>query len=342
MSRLSVGLSGGDPVEMIGWAQRAEAAGFDAIWSSEMTGNPFIPLAAVASHTQRIQLGTSIALAFVRSPWVTALSALDLDLLSGGRFILGLGTGLKRLNERWHGVAYGRPAPHVKECIEAIRLIMEKAPSGQPIRYSGQYYDIDIQGWSRSAGPARERIPIYLAGLREGMVRTAAEVADGFLGHPICSLQWTRQVILPALAKGLASRQAAAGRHSHQDFHFCAGLCCAIDRDVRQARRAAAGSIAFYATVTAFEPLFLSHGFETALQAIHQAFLRGDTQAMLDAVSDEMIEAFAVAGTVDQVRKKVGLYGEVADSIALSWPEQFLPAEEAQAYREAVLAVFGR
>ena len=337
VSRLSVGLSGSDPEEAIRWAQRVEAAGFETLWATEVTGNPFISLAAIASHAQRIQLGTSIALAFVRSPWVTALTALDLDLVSSGRFILGLGTGLKRLNERWHGVAYGRPAPHVKECIEAIRLIMEKASRGEPIRYSGQYYSIDIQGWSRPVRPARERVPIFLAGLREGMVRTAGEVADGLLGHPICSHRWNREVILPALARGLE----CSGR-PRERFHFCAGLLCAIDGDVRRARRAAAGSIASFATVTAFEPLFLAHGFEGPLESIREAFLRGDSEAMVDGVTGEMIDTFAAAGDVDHVRKKVLLYGEMADSIALSWPEALIPSEQAEAYREAILSVFGR
>ena len=337
MTALSLALPTSDPADVVRWAQRAEAAGFQTVWASEMTGNPFISLAAVAGRTSRIQLGTSIALAFVRSPWVTALSALDLDALSGGRFVLGLGTGLKRLSERWHGVAYGKPAPHVKECIDVIRLIIERAPRGEAIRYAGQYYDIDIQGWSRPLAPVRPRIPIYLAGLREGMVRTAGEVADGLLGHPVCSPQWTRDVVLPAMALGLQR----SGRR-RQDFHFCAAALCAIGRDVREASRAAAASIAHYATVTAFEPVFLSHGFEAPLQAIHEAFLRGDTEAMIAAVSQEMVEAFAVAGTPDHVRKKVSIYGELADSLALSWPEHFLPSDEVEAYREAVLDLFGR
>jgi probable F420-dependent oxidoreductase len=318
------------------WAQRAETAGFQTVWASEMTGNPFISLAAVATGTSRVQLGTSIALAFVRSPWVTALSALDLDALSGGRFVLGLGTGLKRLSERWHGVAYGKPAPHVKECIDVIRLIIERAPRGEPIRYAGQYYDIDIQGWSRPLAPVRARIPIYLAGLREGMVRTAAEVADGLLGHPVCSPQWTRDVVLPAMALGLQR----SGRR-RKDFHFCAASLCAIGRDVREARRAAAASIAHYATVTAFEPVFLSHGFAGPLQAIHEAFLRGDPEAMIAAVSPEMVEAFAIAGAPDHVRKKASICSEVADSLALSWPEHFLPSEQVETYREAVIELFG-
>src|SRR4030067_156945 len=145
-----------------------------------------------------------------------------------------------------------------------------------------------MQGGSRPLAPARPRIPIYLAGLREGMVRTAGEVADGLLGHPVCSPQWTREELLPAMARGL---QRSGPRR--QDFHFCAAALCAIGRDARQARRAAAASIAHYATVTAFEPVFLSHGFDAPLQAIHDAFLRGDTGAMIAAVSPEMGEAFA-------------------------------------------------
>src|SRR2546425_9977849 len=149
MTRCSLGTSCGEAASLARMAAQAEAAGFETLWTSEMFHDPFLPLAAAASSTSRIGLGTSIALAFVRSPWVTALSALDLDVLSSGRFILGLGTGLKRLNERWHGVAYGKPTPHIRECVQVIRMITERAHTGEPIRFSGQYYDVDIQGWRR-------------------------------------------------------------------------------------------------------------------------------------------------------------------------------------------------
>ena len=231
-SRYSLSIAVAHADEVAAVAQRAEAAGFDSLWTSEMFHDPFLPLAAVAAGTSRIQLGTSIALAFVRSPWVTALSALDLDILSGGRFILGLGTGLKRLNERWHGVAYGKPTPHIKECIQLIRFITEKAHLGQPIRFSGQYYDVDIQGWRRPYAPVRSNIPIYLAGVREGMIRTAAQVADGLLGHPIYSLPWIRQVVLPSIARGLQE----AGRR-RQDFHLCLSVCCAVAKEDRKSTR---------------------------------------------------------------------------------------------------------
>lgn len=335
MSRYSLSLAVASAGGLADLARRAEAAGFQTLWTSEMFHDPFIPLAAAATATSTIGLGTSIALAFVRSPWVTALSALDLDLLSGGRFTLGLGTGLKRINERWHGVAYGKPTPHIRECVQAVRLIIERAYRGQPIRFSGQYYDVDIQGWRRPYAPLRESIPIYLAGVREGMIRTAAQVADGLLGHPIYSLPWIRRVVLPSIARGLQE----SGR-SRRDFHLCLTVCCAVGEDVGQARRAAAATIAFYATVRTYEPLFAD--FQPQVQRIHQALLRDDHQAMVEAVTEDMVDAFAVAGTPDQVRRKLAAYAELADSICLSPPDQLIDPQESEAYRERLLATFGR
>lgn len=337
MTRYSISLDGGDIPQMVRWAQRAEDAGFAGVWASELHYNPFVPLTVIATQTRRIALGTAIALAFVRSPWVTALSALDLDAVSGGRFILGLGTGIRRLNERWHGVAYGRPAPHVRECIEVVRLIMERAHSGGPLRYVGQYYDLEIQGWQRPQPPLRPRLPIYLAAVREGMVRTAGEVADGLLGHPVCSLRWAREVVLPNLGRGLQK----AGRE-RRGFDVCLSLCCAVSGDWRQARRAAAGEVAFYATARAFEPLFAVHGFEAQAERIRAAFLQGDVEGMLNAVSDEMVEAFTAAGTPDQVRRKVARYAELADSLALCGPTHFVAGDEAEAYMQGIFDLFAQ
>ncbi len=334
MSRYSLGVGIAPAEEIARLAGQAEDAGFGTLWAAEMSHEPFLPLAAAATSTSRIQLGTSIALAFVRSPWVTALSALDMDMLSGGRFILGLGTGLKRLNERWHGVAYGKPTPHIKECIQVIRLITENAHLGQPIRFSGQYYNLDIQGWQRPYTPQRQHIPIFLAGVREGMIRTAAEVADGLLGHAIYSLPWIRQTVLPSVARGLAQ----AGRERER-FHICLSVCCAVGKDRAAARRAAAATIAFYATVKTYEPLFAT--FPSEYRRIQEADLRGDTAAMVGAVSEEMIEAFAVVGTPEEARRKLEAYAELADSLCLVPPDQLIDPAETEVYRQALLATFG-
>jgi probable F420-dependent oxidoreductase len=299
-----------------------------------MFHDPFLPLASAAVATSRIGLGTSIALAFVRSPWVTALAALDLDAASGGRFTLGLGTGLKRFNERWHGVAYGKPTPHIREVVQIIRLIARNAHRGEPIRFRGQYYDLDIQGWQRPAHPVREQFPIYLAGVREGMIRTAAGVADGLLGHPIYPLRWIRDVVVPSLARGLQEADRA-----RDDFRLCLGVCCAIDSDEASARRAAAATIAFYATVNTYEPLF--SGFPAEVQSIQAAAVRNDTQAMVDAVSDAMVDTFAVVGRVDAVRKKLAAYADLADSVILSPPDQLIDPAEAERYRLGIIEALG-
>lgn len=333
-ARFSLGIGVARAGELAVVARRAEEAGFHALWSAEMFNDPFLPLATAAAATSRINLGTSIALAFVRSPWVTALMALDLDLLSGGRFVLGLGTGLKRLNERWHGVAYGKPTPHIRECVQVVRLIMERAHCGEPIRFSGHYYDVDIQGWTRPLAPIRERVPIYLAAVREGMIRTAAQVADGLLGHPTYSLRWIRDVVAPSVARGLSE----SGR-SRDEFHLCLAVCCAIDGDATSARRAAAGTIAFYATVNTYEPLFA--GFPQEVAAIRQGLMRGETAAMLDAVTEEMIDTFAVAGTPDDVRRRLAPYLELADTVCLTPPDQLIDPAATARYREAILETFG-
>jgi len=333
MSRFSIAAGMAPAAEIARLARRAEDAGFDALWTSEMFHDPFLPLSAAAASTSRITLGTSIALAFVRSPWVTALSALDLDVLSEGRFVLGLGTGLKRLNERWHGVAYGKPTPHIRECIQVIRLITQRAHTGEPIRFSGQYYDVDIQGWRRPLAPVREKIPMYLAGVREGMIRTAAEVADGLLGHPIYSLRWINEVVLPSLARGLRD----SGRQ-RETFQLCLAVCCAVDEDISAARRAAAATIAFYATVNTYEPLFAP--FARQVEEVRRALMAGNTPGMVDAVTDQMVDAFAVVGRPDDVRRRLAAYAELADSICLLPPDQLIEPAETDRYREALLATF--
>ncbi|MCH8200411.1 MAG: LLM class flavin-dependent oxidoreductase [Chloroflexi bacterium] len=334
MSRYSLALGAGPAEEVAKLAADAEAAGFGALWTSEMFHDPFSPLAAAATGTSRIGLGTSIALAFVRSPWVLALTALDLDAMSGGRFVLGLGTGLKRINERWHGIAYGKPTPHIREVVQLVRLITERAHGGEPIKFSGQFYTLDIQGWRRPQPPVRERIPIYLAGVREGMIRAAASVADGLLGHPIYSLRWTKEVVIPALARGLKE----AGRE-REGFELCLAVCCAVDSDVGRARRAAAATIAFYATVKTYEPLFAS--FPTEVRAIREALLKGNTSGAAEAVSDDMIDTFAATGDADQVRAQVKPYLDLADTVCLSPPDQLIEPAETERYRQALLEVFG-
>ena len=149
MERVSIGIMGDTPQEMAAMARKAEAAGFDCGWAIELFRNAFTQTTFLGAETETMDIGTAIAWGFVRSPMTMAMSAMDIDEISGGRFRLGLGPGVKRLIETWHNAEYGRPAPHLRETIEAVRAIIHAASAGESVSFKGEYYDLDIKGWYR-------------------------------------------------------------------------------------------------------------------------------------------------------------------------------------------------
>jgi probable F420-dependent oxidoreductase len=317
-------------------AKRAEEAGFDSVWATELYRTSFQQLAAAALSTSRIKLGTAVALAFVRSPLVTSLTALDLDEISNGRLILGLGTGALRTNEMWHGIAHGKPVTRIRECIETIRLLVGKVHSGAPVEFHGEYYKINTRGYKRPFKPVREEIPIYLAGVGSRMCRTAGEIADGYLGHVVCSPRYLREVVVRNLKIGLEK-----SLRNPDVFRTASIITCAISDDRKRAMRAARATIAFYATVRTYEPPFKLHGFENETKRIRDAFFKGDVKSMIEYVTDDMVGTFAVVGSAEECRKKVNEYRESVDLPVLSAPHYYLDFEEVGEYQSAILDVFG-
>src|SRR4051794_12512135 len=189
LERISVAAIGTSVAELEAEALRAEAAGVECVWAPELFRSAVTQAAYLAAKTERIGVATGIVWAFTRSPFIHAITALDIDEMAGGRFRLGMRAGVKRLNETWHNASYGKPAPHLREAIEATRLIMRQAGAGEPIRYEGEYYDIDIKGWVRPHPPAREAVPIYTAAVQAGVGRVGGGVAGGLIGHPLPSLR---------------------------------------------------------------------------------------------------------------------------------------------------------
>src|ERR1700759_3188440 len=174
LERISVAAVGNTVADLEAETLHAEAEGIECVWAPELFRAADTKAAYLAAKTETSAIGTGIVWAFTRSPFVHAITALDVDEMSGGRFRLGLGSGVKRLTETWHNADYGKPAPPLREAIEATRLIMRQAGRGEPIRYEGDYYDIDIKGWVRPHPPARETPPpIYVAALQAGMSRMA-------------------------------------------------------------------------------------------------------------------------------------------------------------------------
>ena len=313
----AIGDTAGDLAEQ---ALAAEAAGIDCVWTPELFRSSVTQATWLAAKTEKVGIATGIAWAFTRSAFILAVTALDIDEMSGGRFRLGLGAGVKRLNETWHDVEYGRPAPHLRETIEATRQIMSQAASGEPIRFEGEYVEIDIKGWVRPHKAARERVPIYTAAMQEGMCRMAGDVADGLIGHPMCPPRWVDEVVVPSMETGLKR----SGR-SRGDIDFLPTVCCAIDDDEARAMEAGRRTIAFYATVRTYRPIWEMHGFADAAAEAGEAFRRGDLEAVPKAIPDEMVDAFAACGPLDKVRARVEDVASRGDGVWLTPATYFIP-----------------
>jgi probable F420-dependent oxidoreductase len=316
-------------------ARGLEAAGLEGIWGIQLYGPPFVPLAAAAMVTKRVKLGSGVALAFTRSPLETALSAIDIDTISGGRMVLGLGTSIRWWNESWHGVTYGRPISHLREVIRIVREIIAGAHSGKLGKIEGEYHKLDLSGFRTLAPPVRDRIPIYVPAVFEGGVRLAGEIADGLAGHPIWSTQWIDNQLKRTLEESLRK----AGRR-RSDFDLNIWAFVAINEDRKRAIDDARGTVAFYASMTQYEKYFAAHGFGAQARAAYQAAQRNDAEAMIKAIPDEMVSTFAIAGTLREVRERVEALWRSCDSMTLAAPAVLVGGEKIAHYQRAIAEAF--
>lgn len=300
----------GGPIGGLGALSReVEDAGFESVWVAETARSAFVQAAVAAVATSRIRVGTNIALAFPRSPTITAMAARDLAELSEGRFVLGLGTQVKRINENRFGVPFEHPAPKVGEAVEVIREVLATF-EGKPIDHRGRFYSITMPPFP-GAGPAPGRVPIYLAAVNAVMAETAGRVADGVLGHPMTSPEWIRDVVRPAVRRGAAR----AGR-TPAEVNVTTGVILQISEDRDEARREAALQVAFYATTRTYRPVLSMHGFDDRVEPLRRAFVRGDSAGMAD-VAMGMVDVLAVAGTSDECRERVERFDGLVDRVIL-------------------------
>jgi probable F420-dependent oxidoreductase len=316
-------------------AQQCEALDLEGIWAPQLWSPGFIPLAAAATVTTRIKLGTGVVHAFSRSPLETACSALDLDLISGGRCVLGIGPTVRWWNEDWHGVEYGKPIPHLREAIEVVRLIIRKGHTGTLGKWEGTYYKLNLDRFQSLAAPVRDDIPIYIPAVYETACRLAGEIADGLPGHPIWCEPWILDRVAPAVGKGLSK----AGRQRSQ-FDLNIWLFVAPGPNKRECIEDVRLSVAFYASFTQYERYFAACGFGDEARAIGQAAQAKDQAGMLRACPDRMVEHFALVGPVDEVRARVARIGALADSFTLCAPFYGTPPEKALEYNLRIASAF--
>jgi probable F420-dependent oxidoreductase len=302
-------------------ASAAETAGFDAVWTPEFyTRSAVVTLASIASRTQRCRVGTSIAYATGRSPLVLATEARSLDELSGGRLVLGLGTGTRRMMEDWHGVDPDAPAVRMEELVPLLRRLWQLHEG--PVHHDGRFYRCHVVPTAETSPGVRDEIPVYTAGVNPRMVQVAGRVSDGLLGHPLFSRAYVEEVVRPAIAEG----KRRAGREDAA-VELVGVVICSIADDADQARREAAAQLAFYAAPKTYGGLLHASGFGDAGVAVREAFAEREFTRMAAAVPERMVDAMAAAGTASEVRARLAQAAEVFDHVVV-YPPSFGLTEE--------------
>jgi probable F420-dependent oxidoreductase len=315
-------------------ARRAEAAGFDSVWAPEFHNHSGpLALAGAALETRDVGLGTAIAWAFGRAPLLTAVTALDLDEMSGGRFTLGLGTGTRRMRTDWLGAPADRPARRMRETIEAVRAVWSAADAGS-VEYEGELVRLSVRPYGR-ADQTRARIPIYVAAVNEGMARVAGAVGDGVIAHPMATSRYIGEVMRPAISDG-----ATAESRDATDVAVADWVVVAPSDDADQARADVKRQIAFHATVRTYDRILELHGFSSVAGEIRELWRSFDLAGMTELVTDEMLAAMGVAGSAQECREMVAQRARSADLVLLGAPVVATDPGRVREYHDAIVDVF--
>ena len=301
-------------------AKAAEAAGYDAVWGAETSHDPFLPLALAAEHTQRVQIGTSIAVAFARSPMTTANSAWDLNAYSHGRFMLGLGSQIKPHIEKRFSMPWSHPAPRMKEFISAMRAIWASWQDGTKLDFRGDFYSHTLMTPFFNPGPNPYGPPkVLLAAVGEGMTRVAGEVADGMLIHGFSTERYIREVTLPTLDAGLD----VSGR-KRSDFQLSYPLFVVTGNNEEEMAAASTGTrkqIAFYGSTPAYRPVLDVHGWGDLQPELNALSKQGKWDEMGTLIDDDVLDAFAVVGTPDRIPALIlQRVGDIVDRVSFYTP----------------------
>jgi probable F420-dependent oxidoreductase len=279
-------------------ARGAEEIGFSALWFTESAHNPFVTSAAAALATDRMLIGTGIAVAFPRSPMVTAQAAWDLAEATGGRFVLGLGSQVKAHIERRFSTPFSQPAARLREYTLAVRAIWRAFQGEEKLAFDGDFYRFSLLTEFFSPGPIdHPDIGIFLSAVNPHMLRVAGEVADGVHVHPFHSKRYLEEVIRPGVAAGAgpAGRGVDAIALAVPVFVITADS----DADMERQRTSVRRQLAFYGSTPAYRPVFECHGWEDTADQLRALQRRGDGGAMARCITDEMLAVFAVTASWD-------------------------------------------
>ena len=304
-------------------AKELEAAGYSGAWTAETSHDPFFPLLLAAEHTEQLELGTSIAVAFARNPMNLANIGWDLQAYSKGRFILGLGSQIKPHITKRFSMEWSHPAPRMREMIMAIRAIWDTWENGTPLAFRGDFYTHTLMTpffTPDRADLAGFGVPkIFLAGVGELMTEVAGEVCDGFLCHGFTTERYLREVTIPALARG----RAKAGK-TMEGFEIVGPSFVVTGSNEEEMAAAAAGTrqqIAFYGSTPAYRGVLDIHGWGGLQDELNTLSKAGKWVEMGNLIDDEILNTFAVVGEPETVAPELHRrYGDVIERISFYAP----------------------
>lgn len=325
-----------EPVKVKAMAPQIEEAGFDGAYTFEGQSDPFISVAAAAMTTTKMELMTSIAVAFARNPMSLAYLGNDLQNLSGGRFILGLGAQIKAHIERRFSMPWSKPASRMREMVLAIRTIWDCWETGEKLNFEGEFYNHTLM--TPMFVPPRSEHgtpPIYVAGVGPVMTEVAAEVGDGYFLHPFSTAKALDELSLAAINRGLDK----AGK-SREGFSVAAQVitACGLDeKTMQESIFGARSQIAFYASTPAYLPVLQCHGWDDLHLEAKRLSKEGKWLEMADLIDDEILNTIAVVGTPAEVGQKIARrFGGKVERIS---PVAYAPdVELLAAMRESIAA----
>jgi probable F420-dependent oxidoreductase len=331
--KIDAGLIAADLAQVPARARELEAQGFDGCVSAEIASDPFLPLLLAAEHTTRLELMTSIAVAFARSPMTLANVGHDLNAFSKGRFLLGLGSQIQPHITKRFSMPWSHPAARMRELIQAMRAIWRCWYEGEKLAFRGQFYTHTLMTpmftpTNTQYGPPK----VLLAAVGPKMTEVAGEVADGMIVHGFTTPKYVHEVTLPAIERGLA----AAGR-SRKGFQLACPVFVVTGRDAReweQSRTAVCKQIAFYGSTPAYRPVLELHGWGELQSELNAMSKRGEWDAMGTRIGDEILEQFAIVAQPREVPGQLKRrYGDAIDRVLATFAFAG-DAERKQAFQE--------
>jgi probable F420-dependent oxidoreductase len=301
-------------------ARRAEALGYDGIITEETKDDPYIVMGLAAQATGRVSLATAVAVAFPRSPMITAMTAWTLQHLSSGRFTLGLGSQVKGHIERRFGMKWSAPGPWLREYVQALRAIWECWQNGTKLDFRGEHYTLNLMVPLFTPAPIEHpRIPVELAAVNPYMCQVAGEVADGIRAHPIATPRYIAETMLPAVRTGAAKtgRDLTGFTMAVMPLVATAPDRAALAERIEDVR----SRVAFYASTPSYLVAFESEGYGEVARNLQQLARAQRWDEMAALVDDRMLDTYAVIGTYDEIAAKLrARYEDVATAIEFAIP----------------------